>query len=101
MPKRPNTALTSNTRGDDAVEPGREAVWLREPRMQLLLSLDAAAQALGVRRTLLMKHIYSGQLPSVMLGRRRLVAADDLRDFVDGLRRSGGAVVATPPHRPA
>jgi excisionase family DNA binding protein len=51
----------------------------------LLLSASEAAQALGLGRTLTNELIRSGQLPSVRVGRRRLIRRDALLAFIDSL----------------
>jgi excisionase family DNA binding protein len=55
---------------------------------RLALSMDEAAEALGVRRTTVTKLVYRGDLPSFKIGARRLVAEADLVRFVE--RRVAG-----------
>jgi excisionase family DNA binding protein len=44
----------------------------------LLLTLDAAAQALSVSRRTIERMVYGGQLQSITIGSRRLVRTADL-----------------------
>lgn len=48
-----------------------------------LLSIDEAADALGVGRTRLYAELQSGRLRSVKAGRRRLVPASAVGEFID------------------
>jgi excisionase family DNA binding protein len=50
---------------------------------QLLASVEEAARAIGVSRAYAYELIASGQLPSVQLGRRRLVPTRALSEWVD------------------
>ena len=65
------------------------------PDARLLYPVEAAARRIGVGRTTLYGLINDGSLPSVQIGRRRLVAEADLLDFVARLR-SGGCVTSSP-----
>jgi len=56
----------------------------------LLVDLDAAAASLSLSRRSVQKLIYDGRLPSVQVGRRRLITAADLDAFVDRLREGAG-----------
>ncbi len=56
-----------------------------------LLSLDETCAVLGVRRDLLFAEVLP-HLPTVRIGRRRLVHPDDLRAYVDARR---GAVAGS------
>lgn len=49
-----------------------------------LLSVDEAAEALGIGRTALYAAIASGQVQSVSIGRRRLVPASAIAELVAG-----------------
>ena len=54
---------------------------------RLLLTYTDAAQLLAVSPRYLRGLVYSGQLPSVLIGRRlRRIAAEDVYAFVDALR---------------
>lgn len=59
------------------------------PSQRLVHSVDEAAEMLGIGRTLAYDLIRTGQLPSVKIGQRRLVARRDLDDFVEALRAAG------------
>jgi len=48
------------------------------------LGVDEAAALLGIGRSRLYGEIQSGRLASVQVGRRRLIPAAAIRDFVDG-----------------
>ena len=50
-----------------------------------LLSLDDTCAVLGVRRDLLFTEVLP-DLPTVRIGRRRLVHPDDLRDWIEARR---------------
>jgi excisionase family DNA binding protein len=52
----------------------------------LLLSATDAARALGLGLTLTNELIRSGRLPSVRVGRRRLIRRDALLAFIDSLQ---------------
>ncbi|HVA86573.1 MAG TPA: helix-turn-helix domain-containing protein [Candidatus Saccharimonadales bacterium] len=47
-----------------------------------LLSIDEAASALGIGRSRLYDEIGAGRLRSIRVGRRRLVAAGSIADFI-------------------
>lgn len=49
---------------------------------RLLLSVDEATAALGISRSKVYQYLRTGRLPSVTLGRRRLIRSDDLCAFV-------------------
>jgi excisionase family DNA binding protein len=59
---------------------GREHV-----NQTLLVTVEEAARLLGVGRTTMFELIGSGDVKSVRLGRRRLIARKSLESFVDGL----------------
>lgn len=71
---------------------------------RILLSVNEAAAALGIGRTLMYELLGSGRLESVFVGRLHRVPADALADFVERLRtesRAGsstGASVSAPLH---
>jgi excisionase family DNA binding protein len=52
----------------------------------LLHSIQSAAARLNVGRTLLYQLLAEGVLPSVTIGKRRLVAEADLEEYVERLR---------------
>lgn len=55
---------------------------------QRLLSLDETCAILGVRRDLLFTDVLR-TLPTVRIGRRRLVHPDDLAAWIDARRSTG------------
>jgi excisionase family DNA binding protein len=59
---------------------------------RLLLDLDDVAARLSIGRTLVAKHVYAGDLPSLTIGRRRLVALDDLNRFVERRKTADGSL---------
>ncbi len=61
--------------------------------LPLVLTVEEAAQRLGVGRTVMYALVSSGAVESVRIGRLRRVPADALVTFVDELRatRTGGA----------
>jgi hypothetical protein len=63
--------------------PVREAIVSAVPR--LALSLEHAAEASGIRETLLYEAIASGQLRSKKWGHRTLVLMSDLEKFLGAL----------------
>jgi excisionase family DNA binding protein len=66
----------------------------RMPVEQVALSIEAAAEALSVGRDAVFGLIADGSLPSLRVGRRRLISAEGLREFV--ARRAAEAADATP-----
>lgn len=57
-----------------------------EPRRRLVLTVEEAADLLGVGRTTMYGLIQDGAVESVRIGRLRRVPADALTAFVAGLR---------------
>jgi excisionase family DNA binding protein len=58
----------------------------------LLVSIDQAGDLLGVRRSTVNRLVYSGILPSLVIGRRRLITIDDLTRFVAARKTAPGAL---------
>ena len=56
-----------------------------DPAVPRLLSVEDAAEALGLSRASLYKELASGRLRSVRIARRRLVPASALGDFITTL----------------
>jgi excisionase family DNA binding protein len=54
-----------------------------------LFSIDEVMQRLGVGRNTVFNLLGSGELRSVKLGRRRMVSAQALRDFIAALDQAG------------
>jgi excisionase family DNA binding protein len=69
---------------------------------RLLLSLEDAAQALGLARRTLYNWSSSGRLPfpTVKLGGRRMVRVAELQAFVDGLASTPAATAPQPDPTP-
>lgn len=53
--------------------------------MPIALTIPEAVKASGVGRSSLYEAIASGQLPARKLGRRTLIMANDLRNWLDAL----------------
>lgn len=49
---------------------------------RLTYNVSELAEALGVSRPFLYQYLNSGELPSVMLGRRRLIRREDVEAFL-------------------
>jgi excisionase family DNA binding protein len=62
------------------------------PTSPLLVSIDQAGDLLGVRRSTVNRLVYSGILPSLVIGRRRLITVEDLTQFVEARRTAPGAL---------
>jgi excisionase family DNA binding protein len=58
----------------------------------LLVSIDQAGDLLGVRRSTVNRLVYSGILPSLVIGRRRLITVDDLTQYIEVRRTAAGAL---------
>lgn len=56
------------------------------PATPLLLTVEEAARAIGVGRSLMYELIGAGVIQTVRIGRLRRIHLDDLRTYVDGLR---------------
>lgn len=74
--------------GDSAAPPARVAT------PQMVLTVEEAAQALGIGRTLMYSLISSGAVESVTIGRLRRIPADALGAFVQRLRSGSGEEAA-------
>lgn len=62
------------------------------PRPRLVLTVEQAADALGIGRTLMYELVGSGAVESVRIGRLRRIPAQALAAYVEGLRPTSGAV---------
>ncbi len=67
----------------------------------LLVDLTGAASLLAISRRRAAELVYSGELPSVKIGRCRRIAVADLETFVDGLRENKGAPLGGTDSQPA
>lgn len=54
---------------------------------RLLVSVVQAGALVGLGRTAILQRIYSGEIPSVMVGKRRLVPVEGLHEWVSQLTR--------------
>lgn len=52
---------------------------------KLLHSIDEGIEITGLKRTKFLEEVYSGRLKSITIGRRRLIPAQALKEFVDEL----------------
>ena len=64
------------------------------PRPRLVLTVEQAAEALGIGRTLMYELVGTGAVESVRIGRLRRIPAQALAAYVEGLRPTSGAVDA-------
>jgi excisionase family DNA binding protein len=60
----------------------------------LVLTIDEAAERLRIRRTLMYALVRSGEVESVLIGRRRRIPIDALGEFVRSLRGPSPSEVA-------
>jgi excisionase family DNA binding protein len=51
---------------------------------RLAFTIEEACEATTLGRSKLLELVYDGSLPSRMVGRRRLIPASALRQFIDG-----------------
>lgn len=65
-----------------------------EPPARLLLTVEDAADRLGIGRTLMYALVTAGEIESVTIGRLRRIPADALVTYVNRLRNAGDTVVA-------
>lgn len=65
-----------------------------EPRPmpeRVLLTVEEAAERLGIGRTFAWRLVRTGELESVQIGRLRRIHVDAVRDYADGLVSKGAA----------
>lgn len=55
----------------------------QQPEPDRLLSVDEAAERLGIRRVSIYRLFAEGQLRSCKVGRRRLIPASSVRELID------------------
>jgi excisionase family DNA binding protein len=58
---------------------------MAEAPARFLLSITAAAECLGVKRSMMYQLIDAGEVTTVKIGRRRLVTAESLQAYVQRL----------------
>jgi excisionase family DNA binding protein len=56
------------------------------PPLRLVLTIEEAAERLGIGRTLMYALVSAGEVESVRIGRLRRIPADALTTYVQGLR---------------
>lgn len=66
---------------------------------QIVLTVEEAAQRLGVGRTLMYALVKSGDIKSISIGRLRRIPCDALEEFVSRMRRLGQANATGPDGR--
>ena len=59
------------------------ATSVREPEPDRLLAIPAAADALGIGRSMLYEEIARGRIRTVKVGRRRLVPSGAVKAYID------------------
>lgn len=59
--------------------------------VRIVLTVEQAAERLGIGRTLMYSLVSSGAVESVTIGRLRRIPADALVRYVEGLRAGGEA----------
>lgn len=64
-------------------EQGPEEQELQEAQPELLLTVPAAAHALGMSERWMWSRVHARDLPIVCLGRRRMIRPADLEAFID------------------
>jgi excisionase family DNA binding protein len=72
----------------------QQAAEAKSPPTPLILTVEAAAERLGIGRTLMYALVKSGAIESVSIGRLRRIPADALESFVQSLRASNSDKVA-------
>jgi len=95
---QPNPILQGLT--DQEGVPGMEPLLV--PMWSTKADKPTAAKALGCDRNKIRDLVYSGEIPSVMFGGRRMILVDDLKAFVNRLRAeqkipAGGRLPEEPP----
>ena len=78
-------ALTSAIRDLVRAEVEAELDKQPDPSVPRLLSVEDAAEALGLSRATVYKELAAGRLRSVRISRRRLVSTAALADYISGL----------------
>ena len=86
-PPRPKsrTGLVASATMDSDASEGEAATNAKTSGLRLLLSIAEAAGSLGISRAHFYECLNSKAVPTVRLGRRRMVRVDDLAAFVASL----------------
>jgi excisionase family DNA binding protein len=74
-------------------QPTQRRLRIERAGAPLLYSLDEAAARIGIGMTKLNELIAAGSLSTITIGRRRLVPAEDLTEFVSELRATAARKV--------
>lgn len=100
--RRPVPAATlhllapTTRRGDGRAEP-RDVIDLNvRANDRLLLTVEEAADRLGIGRSLMYELISSGQVASIRVGRLRRVPQESLTDYVKAMRDEGRQRIQRP-----
>jgi len=86
-----STANSEHRHPGEAEGSARQSSQLDQLGLPLVLTVEEAADRLGVGRTVMYALVSSGAVESVRIGRLRRVPADALVTFLDELRRGIGA----------
>jgi excisionase family DNA binding protein len=86
-----STANSEAPNPGEAESSARQSSQLDQLRLPLVLTVEEAADRLGVGRTVMYSLVSSGAVESVRIGRLRRIPADALVTFLDELRRDIGA----------
>lgn len=81
------TIQSTKTERPEACGEEERTVWPR------LFTVPDVARILSLSRATVYKLIYSGELPTVRIGRSRRIAAEDLDNWVQGLRERSLALL--------
>jgi excisionase family DNA binding protein len=84
-PPKSQTGLVASAAVDSGAPEGGTATSAERSRHRLLLSIAEAAGSLGISRAHFYEFLNSKAVPTVRLGRRRMVRVDDLAAFVASL----------------
>jgi len=84
-PPKSRTGLIASAAMESGAPEGAAATSAETSRHRLLLSIAEAAGSLGISRAHFYEFLNSKAVPTVRLGRRRMVRVDDLAAFVASL----------------
>ncbi len=57
----------------------------------LVVTIAEAGEMLRIKRTKMHELVWQGEIPSVKIGTRRVIAVEDLRAYIDSHREGGDA----------